>query len=116
MSSELLFSYGTLQQKNVQLTNFGRVLEGNPDTLVGYEIGEIEIFDERVIQESGKKTHPILKHTGKETDEVEGTVYQISLEELCKADDYEVKEYKRTSARLKSGLTCWIYAAEIENA
>ncbi|RZJ42033.1 MAG: gamma-glutamylcyclotransferase, partial [Brevundimonas sp.] len=34
-----LFSYGTLQDPNVQQANFGRLLEGSPDRLPGYETG-----------------------------------------------------------------------------
>ena len=49
-----LFSYGTLQQKNVQLANFGRELSGSKDILQGYIVGEVEITDERVLRESGK--------------------------------------------------------------
>jgi len=113
---ELLFSYGTLQQKNVQLANFGRELSGNSDVLPMYVIGEIEITDERVLRESGKKYHPILRYTGNSEDEVSGTVFELSGDELGLADDYEVDDYKRISARLKSGRTCWIYAAASEHA
>lgn len=31
-----LFSYGTLQQENVQRATFGRLLDGTPDALMGY--------------------------------------------------------------------------------
>lgn len=34
---ELLFSYGTLQQKAVQLATFGRELSGTKEVLVGYQ-------------------------------------------------------------------------------
>ena len=45
MSSEELFTYGTLQLEEVQLATFGRVLEGRPDALVGYrlEIGRAHV-------------------------------------------------------------------------
>lgn len=33
---EKLFSYGTLQLEQVQLDTFGRLLEGQADTLQGY--------------------------------------------------------------------------------
>jgi len=33
----LLFSYGTLQQEAVQMSTFGRLLDGQPDELVGFE-------------------------------------------------------------------------------
>lgn len=107
----LLFSYGTLQQKNVQLANFARELVGTKDKLPQYIVGEIKIIDERVIRESGKEIHPILKYTGNIGDEVAGTVFELSEEELLKADDYEVDDYQRVSAVLTSGRKCWIYAA-----
>lgn len=113
---ELLFSYGTLQQKSVQIANFGRELSGQVDSLPKYELGEILITDERVIRESGKGVHQILKYTGVSEDQVTGTVFEITGAELLQADDYEVDDYKRVSATLQSGITCWIYAAANENA
>jgi len=107
----LLFSYGTLQQKDVQIANFGRELNGVRDILQGYIIGEIKITDERVLRESGKAIHPILILTGNLADEVKGTVFEITDAELLQADDYEVDDYARISVQLKSGKTCWIYAA-----
>lgn len=106
-----LFSYGTLQQKNVQLANFGRELTGNKDILPGYVVGEIAITDLRVLKESGKAIHPILRFTGNSSDEVAGTVFELTDAELAQADDYEVDAYIRVSACLKSGTDCWIYAA-----
>ena len=106
-----LFSYGTLQQKNVQLANFGRELSGSKDILQGYIIGEVEITDERVLRESGKAFHPILRLSGNLTDEVAGTVFELTDAELAQADDYEVDAYIRVKVTLKSGTECWIYAA-----
>ena len=57
---EYLFSYGTLQQKNVQLKNFGRILEGSKDVLQKYVVKELEITDETVLKISNKRFHPIL--------------------------------------------------------
>jgi hypothetical protein len=34
----LLFSYGTLQQEDVQWSTFGRLLEGEPDELPGFAL------------------------------------------------------------------------------
>ena len=106
-----LFSYGTLQQKNVQLANFGRELSGSKDILQGYIVGEVEITDKRVLLESGKAFHPILRFTGKLADEVPGSVFELTDAELAQADDYEVDAYVRLKAVLKSGAECWIYAA-----
>jgi gamma-glutamylcyclotransferase (GGCT)/AIG2-like uncharacterized protein YtfP len=109
-----LFSYGTLQQPSVQVANFGRELRGQPDTLQGYIIGEVEITDERVLRESDKAFHPILRYTGNVADEVQGRVFELTDAELAQADDYEVDDYVRVAARLKSGTQCWIYAAADE--
>lgn len=104
-----LFSYGTLQMESVQLDSFGRQLKGTKDFLVGYELSEIEIADKAVIESSGTNLHPILKYTGNLSDLVSGVVFEVSSEELAKADDYEVAEYTRVAAEFKSGNTAWIY-------
>ncbi len=67
-----LFSYGTLQQENVQLATFGRKLTGDKDSLIGYRIGEIEITDADVIAKSGKTHHPMLIKTNSPHDLVNG--------------------------------------------
>lgn len=110
-----LFSYGTLQQKEVQVANFGRELSGSGDVLQGYVVGEVTITDERVLRESGKAIHPILVFTGHPADEVPGSVFEITEAELAQADDYEVDDYLRTPATLKSGKECWIYAKPMED-
>jgi gamma-glutamylcyclotransferase (GGCT)/AIG2-like uncharacterized protein YtfP len=108
---EKLFSYGTLQQHNVQISTFGRLLEGESDLLIGYIVAEITITDAAVIAASGKHIHPILQFTGNPQDEVAGTLFALSASELAQADSYEVKEYVRVRATLKSGMLAWIYAA-----
>ena len=99
-----LFSYGTLQQENVQLATFGRKLTGSPDVLVGYRLGEIAISDP-----SGKTHHPMLIRTENPADEVPGVIFEITDEELAQADRYEVKEYARVMATFRSGAQAWIY-------
>src|SRR6478672_6790091 len=66
----LLFSYGTLQQSNVQLATFGRELPGTPDSLVGYEQSMVPINDPEVVRTSGKTHHPIVRYTGDATARV----------------------------------------------
>jgi gamma-glutamylcyclotransferase (GGCT)/AIG2-like uncharacterized protein YtfP len=107
---EKLFSYGTLQLENVQIETFGRTLTGSKDALLGYVLSEVRIRDEAVIRKSGMVFHPILKYTGNREDKVEGTVFEITHEELLKADEYEVEAYARTLADFKSGIQAWIYA------
>ncbi len=107
---ENLFSYGTLQLPQVQQSLFGRLLEGTREELPGYRIEELKIRDRAVIEKSGTDMHPILVATGKPSDIVQGMVYAITTDELQKADDYEVDDYRRTEATMKSGVSAWIYA------
>ena len=109
---ENLFSYGTLQQENVQLENFGRILEGSKNILPRYCLDEIEITDEFVLKTSKKSFHPILFFTGNEEDEVDGTVFKITSTELLKADSYEVDNYERIEVILKSGIKSWVYVSK----
>lgn len=107
--TQLLFSYGTLQQREVQLATFGRDLHGTADQLVGFHQSMVKIEDPEVVKMSGKRHHPIVKHTGVEKDRVAGTVFEVTDDELAHADKYEVSDYKRVSAPLASGRTAWVY-------
>jgi gamma-glutamylcyclotransferase (GGCT)/AIG2-like uncharacterized protein YtfP len=106
--SELLFSYGTLRQPEVQLATFGRELEGRPDAIVGYDLDYVTITDPHVIATSGSDRHPILK-PGTPAAAVEGTVFVVSDAELEAADAYEVDDYVRIAVPLRSGQTAWVY-------
>lgn len=106
-----LFSYGTLQLSKVQLESFGRLLKGNPDTLPGYRLSSLEITDELVLAKSGQKYHPIAIPSLNEKDEIKGTVFEVSEEEILMADKYEVDDYKRISVVLSSGKEAWVYIA-----
>jgi gamma-glutamylcyclotransferase (GGCT)/AIG2-like uncharacterized protein YtfP len=106
--TEFLFSYGTLQQDEVQLASFGRLLKGAPDALAGWRQEMVEITEPDVLATSGKTHHPIVLPGGRD-DRVAGTVFEITAEELAAADRYEVADYKRVAATLASGLTAWVY-------
>ena len=107
--SEPLFSYGTLQLRDVQLANYGRELSGQPDVLVGYRIEDLAIPDPDVVGISGKAVHKIVRHTGTLTDRVEGMVFELTEGELAATDDYEVEPYRRIEVTLESGRTAWAY-------
>ncbi len=107
--SILLFSYGTLQQENVQRATFGRLLGGEPDVLPCYARTMVEITDPDVLATSGERFHPIVSHSGNPADGVAGTVFRITGAELLAADTYEVSDYRRISVRLASGLEAWVY-------
>ena len=106
--TERLFSYGTLQQEEVQLASFGRLLAGQTDALPGWRQTMVEITDPDVIAKSGKTHHPILL-PGRHDDSVAGTVFEITGEELAATDRYEVSDYKRVSVTLASGVAAWVY-------
>jgi|ERR1700728_1076544 gamma-glutamylcyclotransferase (GGCT)/AIG2-like uncharacterized protein YtfP len=108
-TSVLLFSYGTLQDKAVQLASFGRELSGHPDAIVGYTQTLIAIDDPKVVATSGKTHHPVVQPSSNSEDEVRGTVYEVTLQELAAADEYEVSDYKRVLVRLRSGARAWLY-------
>jgi gamma-glutamylcyclotransferase (GGCT)/AIG2-like uncharacterized protein YtfP len=104
-----LFSYGTLQKKEVQMETFGRMLIGQKDILVGYTIEMVEITDKEVLKKSGKKFHPIIVLTNNPNDKVEGVLFEVTEEELEKADKYEVDDYKRIETIFQSGQKGLIY-------
>lgn len=108
-SAVLLFSYGTLQDKAVQLAQFGRELAGDADRMTGYKQSWVEITDPEVLSVSGKTHHPIVSPSADAADSVAGTVFQITEQELAAADAYEVSDYKRISVALASGLNAWVY-------
>jgi hypothetical protein len=109
MNNNYLFSYGTLQLPHVQLANFGRLLDGLHDTLVGYVIEQVEIKDPDVLAQSGQRLHPILRYSGHILDQVGGTAFAVSGFDLDRADRYEVDDYKRVQVTLLSGRIAWVY-------
>ena len=107
--TERLFSYGTLQTESVQLSTFGRRLDGCPDALVGYRISMIKIEDQDFVAESGAEYHRNLEFTGSASDFVDGTVFSVTQQELEQADGYEPDGYKRRRVQLQSGIEAWVY-------
>lgn len=104
-----LFSYGTLQQPEVQRANYGRLLEGDPDSLAGFRLAPLTITDPHVVQLSGKAVHTIARATGDPADRIAGAVFQVSEAELAATDAYEVDVYARLEAALESGRVAWVY-------
>jgi Gamma-glutamyl cyclotransferase, AIG2-like len=106
----LLFSYGTLQQEAVQLSTFGRVLQGRPDVLVGFELSVTTIEDPAFVATSGRSEHAIVTFTGKDESRVSGMVLEVTGTELAKSDAYEPAGYRRVLGTLVSGTQAWVYA------
>ena len=107
--TELLFSYGTLRQPDVQRATFGREIDGRPDAIVGYHLDYVTITDPHVIATSASDRHPILKPTDRADAAVEGMVFEISEADLAAADEYEVDDYRRITVPLRSGGDAWVY-------
>lgn len=107
--AEFLFSYGTLQKESVQLKLFGRLLNGTKDILKGYKLSSIEITDESFLANGEGKIQRTLIPTNHIDDLVEGTVFEISREELHLADQYEPENYRRIKVVIQSCKEAWIY-------
>ena len=102
--TENLFAYGTLQSQAVQLSLFGRRLDGKPDALPGFRVQRLRI---------GGRDHRNLAFTGDAFDSVEGMVLTVTKSELEQADTYEPAGYKRTLVQLRSGLNAWVYSPPV---
>jgi len=106
---ENLFSYGTLQEDRVQREVFGHSLVGTADAIIGYRLAAFTISDAKAIAISGRAEHTMLEPTGRDADQIEGTVFKLTAEELGQADAYEDVAYKRIQVCLRSGSRAWVY-------
>lgn len=80
-----LFTYGTLQNKHVQMELLGRELSGERVEMTGYILGQLYADD---------GWYPcIYAYTPDAV--VHGTMYQVSNDELWEIDKYEGENYKR---------------------
>ena len=97
-----LFTYGTLQDIEVQQATFNRILKGHKDQLNGYILAKHKIYGQ----------YPVIKASSSPADSVTGTAYEIDITDLDAADAYETEVYKRIEVILASNRTAWVY---IEN-
>jgi gamma-glutamylcyclotransferase (GGCT)/AIG2-like uncharacterized protein YtfP len=106
----LLFSYGTLQQEKVQLSTFGRRLDGHKDELPRFEQSLVRIEDPKVAATIGQTHHANVKFNGNNDSSVSGMVFEITDDELASVDEYEAAFlYGRVSAVLASNRQAWVY-------
>jgi gamma-glutamylcyclotransferase (GGCT)/AIG2-like uncharacterized protein YtfP len=106
----LLFSYGTLQQAEVQLSTFGRLLDGHPDDLPGFDLSRVSIADPAIVRASGRTHHDNVTGNGRDDSRVSGMVFEVSEAELALADRYErIASYERSEVTLASGRRAWVY-------
>jgi gamma-glutamylcyclotransferase (GGCT)/AIG2-like uncharacterized protein YtfP len=106
----LLFSYGTLQQEDVQLSTFGRRLVGRRAALPRFEQAFVRIEDPAEAAATGRTHHANVKFNGDGESHVPGTVFEVTDEELARSDAYEAPaRYERIAAELASGERAWVY-------
>ena len=111
-----LFSYGTLQRRDVQLATYGRPLEGEADSLAGYRLEVLPDRDPDAVRISGAKTHMVARRTGDPSDRIPGVVFRLTEEELAATDRYEGSDYGRAELTLESGRKALVYVEpESEN-
>lgn len=109
--SQLVFSYGTLRQPEVQASLFGGPVPTTQDAVVAHRLVPVRITDAAVIALSGSDLHTGLvasSGVGKGTDRVEGSVLALTGAQLAAADAYE-SAYVRSSVPLASGRSAWAY-------
>ena len=109
--SEYLFSYGTLQKEKVQIDLFGRILKGWSDSLPGYKTATIEITDEAFLAKGENKYQQTAIKTNDRSNNIKGTVFEVTEEELLHSDQYEPEGYIRIRVDLESGRKAWLYVA-----
>ena len=111
---ERLFSYGTLRDEKVQRAVFGRPVGGVADAITGWRLEPYTVKDAKSVAISGKSTHHILVRTEARGDEIPGTVFDITRDELRHADEYEGAGIDRVRVTLRSGAVVWMYVKAID--
>jgi gamma-glutamylcyclotransferase (GGCT)/AIG2-like uncharacterized protein YtfP len=101
---EQLFSYGTLQSKEIQMQVFNKLLSGTEDKLLGYKLKDFQIEEE-----FGMEDYFVAIPSENPSDAINGIAFTVSSEDLTKADQFESNAYKRVQITLKSGIVAWIY-------
>ena len=103
-ATEQLFTYGTLQNEEVQLAVFRRKLYGEFDALPGYQLST-ELVAGR---------YPLIERGADDMTKVRGMVFEITGEELRMAEAYEGDAYKPIKVTLDSGRSAWVFTRNTE--
>lgn len=91
---EKVFVYGTLQHPDIQMSLVGRTITGIPDKVRGF------------------RKHVVLHYPTAIPDaegEIEGTVLDVTMDEITRFDEYETSAYLRVRVTLESGIEAWMY-------
>lgn len=103
------FSYGTIQERKVQLQLYGRILTGEKDSLPGFKTTLVENKDPASLARGEEKFQRLAIPSANFNDRIEGTVYELMDDELELTDKYEPAGYSRVKLQLQSGKEAWIY-------
>ncbi len=106
----LLFTYGTLRDRDVQTALFGRLVPAADDAIPGFRLDYLTITDPAVLVTSGSDRHPVLRPGGAH-EQVTGACLELTDDELAAADRYEVDDYTRVRVTLVSGRQAWVYVS-----
>jgi gamma-glutamylcyclotransferase (GGCT)/AIG2-like uncharacterized protein YtfP len=98
-ATEYLFTYGTLQDEEVQKMIFSRTLKGTKDAL----------YNHIMAAEMVGGLYPTVSPSEAKEDQVTGYLYVISTDELKRVDVYEGDAYFRKKVLLASGIEAWVY-------
>jgi len=98
-----LFSYGTLQDEDIQKYLLTRKLKGKRDILIGYCIS----------QKKFKGKYPIIEVSKNRLDGVKGKVFKVSYVELYEIDTFAANIFNRMEITLKSGTKAWVYTENL---
>ena len=69
----------------------------------------VRVEDTEFARTSGKTHHATLRPTQSDAARVEGTAFEVTDEDLTRADAYEPEGYTRVAAELASGRLAWLY-------
>lgn len=94
------------------MRTYGRRLQGTTDSLVGYTQTSQEIEDPQRAAAHCRTHYANVVVATDPASTVEGTVFEITDEELLATDRYEALDnYARVETVLKSGTPAWLYVS-----
>ncbi len=106
---QYLFSYGTLQNEDVQRDVLGKVLPGQADRLPFYDQSVLEVVNGGRAEASGTARYLLAHYSGRHTDVLQGTAYPVTAADLRRTDKFQGPAYKRIASVLGSGVCAWVY-------
>jgi len=104
ITKNLLFTYGTLLDKDIQTQVLSKIIEWTSNILNNDKIAEITIDGDKY-----PNIYPSINN------KVIGMVIRVTDEELSIIDRHETNNYKRVKIILMSGDYAWVYKGNQNN-